>query len=213
MLLNCGVGENSWESLGLQGVPTSHPKGNQSWIFIGRTDVEAETPILWPPDMKSWLIWKNPDAGKDWGQEEKGKIEDEMASLTQWTWVCVDSGSWWWRGRPGILQSTGSQRVGHNKVTELNWTESLSHIGLFCDPMNRSPPGSSVHGISQARILHLVAISFSKRSSWPRDWTHGSCIGRQILYCRATKEALKGHERGLLWFTGVVDVIIYNSLP
>ena len=56
-----------------------HPKGDQSWVFIGRTDVEAETPILWPPDVKSWLIWKDADAGKDWGQEEKGMTEDEMA--------------------------------------------------------------------------------------------------------------------------------------
>ena len=55
-----------------------HPKGSQSWIFIGRTDVEAETPILWPPDAKSWLIWKNPDAGKDWRQEEKEMTEGEM---------------------------------------------------------------------------------------------------------------------------------------
>ena len=55
-----------------------HPKGNQYWMFIGRTDVEAETPILWPPDAKSWLIWKDPDAGKDWRQEEKGTTEDEM---------------------------------------------------------------------------------------------------------------------------------------
>ena len=56
-----------------------HPKGNQSWIFIGRTDTEAETPILWPPDAKSWLIWKDPDPGKDWGQEKKRMTEDEMA--------------------------------------------------------------------------------------------------------------------------------------
>ena len=55
-----------------------HPKGDQSWIFLGRTDAEAETPILWPPDAKSWLIWKDPDAGKDWGQEEKGTTEDEI---------------------------------------------------------------------------------------------------------------------------------------
>ena len=55
-----------------------HPKGNQCWICIGRTDVEAKTPILWPPDKKSWLIWKDPDAGRDWGQEEKGTTEDEM---------------------------------------------------------------------------------------------------------------------------------------
>ena len=55
-----------------------NPKGNQSWILIGRTDAKAEAPILWPPDLKSWLIWKDPDAGKDWGQEEKGTTEDEM---------------------------------------------------------------------------------------------------------------------------------------
>ena len=76
--LNCGAGADSWESLGLQGDPISHPKGDQSRVFIGRTDVEAETPILRPPDAKSWLIWKDPDAGKDWGQEEKGTTEDEM---------------------------------------------------------------------------------------------------------------------------------------
>ena len=61
-----------------------HPKGNQSWIFIGRTDAEAETPILWPPDAKTWLIWKDPDAGKDWGQEEKGTTEDEMTEWHHW---------------------------------------------------------------------------------------------------------------------------------
>ena len=85
MLLNCGVGEDSWESLEVQGDPTVHPKGNQSWVFNGKTDVEAETPILWPPDGKSWLTWKDPDAGNDWGQEEKGMTEDEMTSPTQWT--------------------------------------------------------------------------------------------------------------------------------
>ena len=61
-----------------------HPKGNQSWVFIGRTDAEAETLILWPPDVKSWLIWKDPDAGKDWGQEEKWTTEDEMVGWHHW---------------------------------------------------------------------------------------------------------------------------------
>ena len=64
--------------LDCQEIQPDHPKGDQSWVFIGRTHVEAETPILWPPDAKSWLIWKDPDAGKDWGQEEKGTTEDEM---------------------------------------------------------------------------------------------------------------------------------------
>ena len=87
MFLNCGVGEDSWEPLGPQGDPTSpsySPSVNQSWLFIGRTDAEAETPILWPPDGKNWIIWKDPDAGKDWGQEEKGTTEDEMVRGHQW---------------------------------------------------------------------------------------------------------------------------------
>ena len=61
-----------------------HPKGNQSWIFIGRTNVEAETPLLWPPDAKNWLICKDPDAGKDWRQEEKGMTENKMVGLHHW---------------------------------------------------------------------------------------------------------------------------------
>ena len=73
-LLNCGDGEDSWESLGLQGDPTSP----SSWIFPGRIDAEAETPIFWPPDVKNPLVWKDPNAGKDWRREEKGTTEDEM---------------------------------------------------------------------------------------------------------------------------------------
>ena len=84
MLLNCGVGEDSWESLGLQGDQTINPKGSQSWIFIRRTDAEAEGLVLWPPDAKNWLIGKEPDAGKDWGQEEKGTTENEMAGWHHW---------------------------------------------------------------------------------------------------------------------------------
>ena len=77
VLLNC-VGEDSWESPPSKEIQPVHPKGDQSWIFIGRTDAEAETPIVWPPDAKNWLIWKDPDAGKDWRWEEKGTTEDEM---------------------------------------------------------------------------------------------------------------------------------------
>ena len=65
-------------------IQTVHPKGNQPWIFIGRTDAETEAPILWPPDVKSWLTGKDPDAGKDWGQEEKGVTEDEMVVWHHW---------------------------------------------------------------------------------------------------------------------------------
>ena len=74
-----GAGEDYWESLGLnKEIQPVHPKENQSWVFIGETDAEAEAPILWPPDVKSWLTGKDPDAWKDWGQEEKGMTEDEM---------------------------------------------------------------------------------------------------------------------------------------
>ena len=122
MLLNCVVGEDSWESLWLQGDPTSLG----SWVFIRRTDANAEIPILWPPHAKSWLIGKDLDAGGGWGLGAGGKGDDRgwdgwMASLTLWTWVWVNSGSWWWTGRPGVLWFMGSQRVGHDWVTELNW--------------------------------------------------------------------------------------------
>ena len=98
-----------------------HPIGDQSWVFTGRTDAEAETPVLWPPHAKSWLIGKDPDAGKDWGREEKGMTEDEMAGWYHWhkgLWELVVDGG------PGMLQFMGSQRVRHNWATELNkWTE------------------------------------------------------------------------------------------
>ena len=101
-----------------------HPKGDQSWVFIGRTDAEAETPILWPPDAKSWLIWKDPDAGKDWGQEEKWTIEDEMVGWHDWlNGHEFGSGSWWWTGRPVVLQFIKLQRVIHDWATELtDWS-------------------------------------------------------------------------------------------
>ena len=107
--------ESSLDSKDIQAV---HPKGNQSWIFIGRTDAEAETPIFWPPDTENWLIIKDSDAGKDWSQEEKGTTEDEMVGWHHWLngheWVWASSGSWWWTRKPGVLQSMGSQIIGQN---------------------------------------------------------------------------------------------------
>ena len=79
------VSEKTLESpLDSKEIQPVHPKGNQSWLFIGRTDAEAETPILWPPDAKNWLIWKAPDAGKDWRREEKVTTEDEMVGWYHW---------------------------------------------------------------------------------------------------------------------------------
>ena len=96
---------------------------DQSWVFIGRTDAEAETLILWPPDAKNWLIWKDPDAGKDWRQEEKGRWRWDgwMVSLTQWAWVWVNSGSWWWTGRPVCCSPWGCKEL--DTTERLNWTE------------------------------------------------------------------------------------------
>ena len=121
LLLWTVVLEKTLESpLHCKEIKTINPKGNQSWIFIGRTDPEAEAPILWPPDVKDSL--EKTDAGKDWKQQEKGTTEVDgwMASLTQWTRIWVDSGSWWWIGRPGVLQFMGSQSVRLDWATELN---------------------------------------------------------------------------------------------
>ena len=94
---------------------------DQPWDFFGRNDAKAETPVLWPPHVKSWLIGKGSDAGRDWGQEEKGTTEDEMTGWHHWLdgWVWVNSGGWWWIGSPGVLRFMGSQRVGHDWVSEL----------------------------------------------------------------------------------------------
>ena len=103
-----------------------NPKGNKSRIFIGRTDAEAETPVPWPPDANNWFIGKDPDAGKDWRQEEKGMTEDEMVGWHYWLnghEFEQAPGSWWWTGKPGVLLSMGLQRVGQDWGTELNWSE------------------------------------------------------------------------------------------
>ena len=101
-----------------------NPKGNQTWIFIGRTDAEAEAPILWPPDAKHWLFIKK----RPWSWERLKAGEGDnrgwdgwMASPTQWTWIWASSRSRWWTGKTGVLQSMRSQRVGQDWATELNW--------------------------------------------------------------------------------------------
>ena len=84
MLLNCVLEMTLESPLDCKEIQQVHPKGDQSWMFTGRTDAEVETPILWPPNVKSWLIWKDPDAGKDWGQEERGMTEDEIVGWHHW---------------------------------------------------------------------------------------------------------------------------------
>ena len=115
-----------------------HPKGDQSWVFIGRTDVEAETPILWPPDAKSWLIGKDPDAGKDWWREEKRTTEDQMVGWHHW----LNGHELGWT--PGVGDGQGGLECcspwGHKKshVAEwLNWTEewifsNIASVSMIC---------------------------------------------------------------------------------
>ena len=155
--------------------------------------------------MKRWLNRKDP-----WGWERLkagGEGDDKgwdgwIASLTQRTWVWVNSRSWWWTGRPGVLQSMGSQRVGHDWVTELNspweillvmWVQVLCLVAqlypTLWDSMDCSPPGSSVHGILQARILEWVAIPSCRGYSQPRDWTQVSHIADRFLTVWGTREA------------------------
>ena len=119
MLLNWGVEKTLESPLDCKELQPVHPKGNQSWIFIGRTEAEAEIPILWPPDAKNWLFRKDPDAGKDWRQEEKGTTEDEMDGITDAMDISLSS-------------------------VQFSSVQSLSHVQL-CYPMNCSTPGLLVH--------------------------------------------------------------------
>ena len=133
-----------------------HPKGNQSWVFIGRTDAEAETPILWPPDTKSWLIWKDPDAGKDWSWEEKGTTgwDGWMASPTRWTWVWVSSRSWWGQKRLVCCSPWGHKEW--DRTEGLDWTEYLWLESVCCLPV-------------QTGICYLVKNMFAK-------WKDNDCF-------------------------------------
>ena len=165
MVLNCGIGENSWESLGLQEIQPVHHKGDQSRVFFGRNDAKAETPVLWPPHVKSWLIGKDSDRGWDgW-----------MASPTRWTWVWMNSRSWWWTGRPGVLRFMGSQRVGHDRVTEVNWTDWLLGRKIMT---NLDSILKSIDITLPTRVYLVKAMDFQvvmyERESWtvkkPEHW-------------------------------------------
>ena len=148
--------EKSLESpLDCKEIQPVHPKGDQSWMFIGRTDAEAETPILWPPDVRSSHLkrpccWERLKVG---GEGDDRGWDGWMASPTQWTWVWVNSRSWWWTGRPGVLQFMGSQRVRHDWATELNWM--LSTFSLVRNPFLLITPTSPCH------YLHLCVVVFS----------------------------------------------------
>ena len=131
MLLNCSVGEDSWESLAQQGDQTS-PSNRKSVLNIHWKDWcwcwNPNTLATWCEELTHWKrpwCWERLKAG---GEGDDRGWDGWMASLTWWTWVWASSGSWWWTGNPGVLHSMGSQRVRHNWVSELNWTESSWRI-------------------------------------------------------------------------------------
>ena len=149
MLLNHSVEEDSWESLGLQEIKPFNPKGNQSWMFIGRTDFEADAPIFWPPGVKNWLIWKDPDAGKDWSQEEKGTTEDEMVGcitdlmdmrLSKLRELVINREAW--------HAAVNGFAVGHDWVTELSCYLTFAWLWKWVLPYIRRPSPQPVPGLS-----------------------------------------------------------------
>ena len=139
MLLKCGVGEDSWESLELQGDPTSPFWRRSALGFLWREwcwSWNSSTLGTSGEELTHWKrlwCWEGLGAG---GEGDNRGWDGWMASLIRWTWVWVNSGSWWWTGRPGVLRFMGSQRVGHDWTTELNWTEHkfndcTRHYGMY----------------------------------------------------------------------------------
>ena len=124
------------ESLLDSKIKSVNPKGNQPWIFIGRSDARAEAPVLWLPGTKSQLIWKRPwcwERLRAGGEGDDRGWDGWMAPLTQWTWIWASSGRWWRTGRPGVRQSRGWQRVRHNLTTEQCYLEdfTIKYISAF----------------------------------------------------------------------------------
>ena len=174
MLLNGSVREDSWESLGLQGDPTSPFWKRSALGFLGRNDAKDETPVLCPPHAKSWFIGKDSDAWE--GLRAGGEGDDRgwdswMASLTRWTWVWVNSGSRRWTGRPGVLRFMGSQRVGHDWATELNWEGEEREKGpekIFAEIIDENFLNMEKEIFSQIQEAQRVPGRIKPRRNTPR---------------------------------------------
>ena len=160
MLLNCGVGADSWESLDCKEIQPVHPKEDQSWVFIGRTDAKAETPVLWPPHVKSWLTGKDSDAGGDWGQEKKGTTEDEMAGWHHW----LDGNEFGWTpgvgdGQGGLACCGSWGRKEADTTEQLNWYYSP---GLIVEWLLIALP---------RQTLEKAMAPHSSTLAWKIPWT------------------------------------------
>ena len=175
--------EKTLESpLDCKGIQPVHPKGNQSWVLIGKTDVEAENPILWPPDEKNWLIGKDPDAGKDWGQEEKGTTEDEMVGWHhrlngrgfEWTAEVGDG--------QGGLACCDSWGCKESDMTEqLNWVSVWSSLVIksikFCQQYRRPGFDLCVRKIPWRREWQFHSIIFFLENSKDRPSCQATVLG------------------------------------
>ena len=161
---NCGTEKTPESPLDSKEIQPVHPKGNQSRICIGRTDAEAETPLLWPSDAKELTHWKRPwcwERLKVWGEGDNRGWNGRVASLTRWMWVWASSGSWWWTGRPDELQSTASQWAGHDWATEMNW----GHIHGY-------PSGFWILSLNSPQVLTDSHATPKSHSSIPRNPAH-----------------------------------------
>jgi len=203
MLLNCGVGEDSWESLGLQGDPTSPfwrrsalgflSEGDQPWDFFGRNDAKAETPVVWPPHAKSWLIGEDSDAGRDWGQEEKGTTEDEMAGWHHWLdgckcqstpgvgdgqggLVCCDS---WGRKESDMTEWLIWSDLTTKSISQGCWRQQIREPSPQWVSKSLSPPPPPIDQSFQCcpeRIYLDFFVSLSHGESYHRQLSRGNCV-------------------------------------
>ena len=182
MLLNCGVGEDSWESLGLKEIQPVHSKGDQPWDFFGRNNAKAETPVLWLPHAKSWLIGNDSDAGRAWGQEEKGTTEDEMAGWHHW----LDGHESEWTlgvgdGHGGLACCDSWGRKELDTTEQLNWTVLNWWLPLWFDNL--------LIWLTKLRErLHLCLLIYGKEynsgtSKWKRCTGQVMLLGKRKCHC------------------------------